>query len=48
MWDHGAIDVDINYWASRIQIVWIDYLPQHQVGQMFYDIDGWGIYLAPS
>ena len=48
MWDHCTIDVDINYWAFRIQIFWTDYLPQYQVGQLSFDIDGWGIYLVPS
>ena len=28
--------------------IWANYLPQHQVGQLSYDIDGWGISLAPA
>ena len=47
MGDYGAIDVDIDYRTPRVQIFWIDYLSQHQVRQLSYDIDSWGISLAP-
>ena len=45
---NGAIDVDINYRALRVQILRTDYLPQHEIGQLSYDIDGRGIFLSPT
>ena len=45
---NGAIDVDINYRAPRVQILRTDYLPQHEIRQLSYDIDGRGIFLSPA
>ena len=40
--------MDIECRTPRVQIFWIDYLPQHQVGQLSYEIDSWGISLTPA
>jgi len=48
MGDYSAIDVDINYKTPRVQIFWTDYLPEHQIRQLFYDIDSLGIFLVPA
>ena len=45
---NGAIDVDINYRAPRVLILQTYYLLQHEIGQLFYDIDGRGIFLSPA
>ena len=41
--DYNIVNFHINYSATRIQVLWGDYYPQHQFKQLSNNIDSGGI-----